>query len=934
MANPLQKLATVGQSFWLDNLSRPMITSGELQALIREDGLRGITSNPSIFEKALANTADYDPEIRVLANQGRTAEQIFERLAIEDIREAAQILRPVFKATEGGDGYVSLELPPYLARDTECSIREAKRLFEEIGRPNVMIKVPGTPEGIPAVRQLIAAGVNVNITLLFSLGGYAQVIEAYLSGLEDRLAKGLPLAGIASVASFFVSRVDSEADKRIEAALVGAEGERKGQLESLLGKVAIANAKLAYELFREQFSGARWQRLAGAGARLQRPLWASTSTKNPKYSDILYIEELIGPDTVNTMPPATAEAFRDHGTVAVRVDQHLDEAHRTLETLGAVGISYDEIVEKLQQEGVDSFAKSFQTLIAGIEEKRTRFLGGRTRGMYQDQIDATRRQLRGQQVVRRLWAKDGSLWSADSAVQASIRNRLGWLDTPKSMLQEVERLSRLGAEVRAEGIESAVLLGMGGSSLAPEVFQHTFGNQLGAPMLTVLDTTNPDAIAHLAAQLDLERTIFIVSSKSGTTIETSTLYRLFHQRLTETGSEHPGRHFVAVTDPGTALEQLGREAGFRDVFVNPPDIGGRYSALSFFGLVPAAIIGLDVRRLLERAVAMAEQCAQESDDNPGLQLGAAIGGLAQAGRDKLTFVTDPALGSLQDWLEQLIAESTGKDRTGIVPVAHEPHGAPDCYSSDRTFVGIDLAQQPHVETDAMLAGLETAQHPVIRLWLRDEWDIGAEFVRWEVATALAGVVLGINPFDEPNVQESKDNTSALLKTFAQEGRLPEPAAAVTEGPVSVAGVDAGSLHEALECFLARVHMGDYLALMAFAERTPEVQARLQEMRRLLRDRLKVATTLGYGPRFLHSIGQLYKGGPAEGAFIQVVIEPQGDIAIPGEAYCFDTLFQAQALGDFQALEQRGRPLLRLRLTGDPVPGLDRVLQSLVSAALR
>ncbi|HEU5422845.1 MAG TPA: bifunctional transaldolase/phosoglucose isomerase, partial [Nitrolancea sp.] len=897
MANPLQKLATVGQSFWLDNLSRPLITSGELQRLIRDDGLRGITSNPTIFEKALADSDDYDPEIRGLAIQGLNAEQIFEQLAMQDIREAAQLLRPVFKATEGGDGFVSLELPPYLAGNTETSIREAKRLFLEIGRPNVMIKVPGTPQGIPAIRQLIADGININITLLFSLARYQEVIEAYLAGLEARQAQGLPIDSIASVASFFVSRVDTEVDKRIDA-LLGETGDddKRKKLEWLKGRVAVANAKLAYQLFQQRFSqqDARWRRLKEAGARLQRPLWASTSTKNPAYSDIKYVEALIGPDTIDTMPPATAADFRDHGVVEVNVTKDMAEQSRVLETLAETGISYDDVVETLQDQGVAAFGKSFESLLAGIEEKRKRFAGGQARGIFSDQIQATARRLERERAVERLWQKDASLWSNDPQVQQKIKDRLGWLEVPQTMLGEVGRLNKLAEDVRQAGFESAVLLGMGGSSLAPEVFQHTFGNQMGAPVLTVLDTTNPDAIQRLAGQLDLARSLFIVSSKSGTTVETSTLYRYFRQQLEQQVGADAGKHFIAVTDPGTPLEKLAKDDGFRDVFVNPPDIGGRYSALSFFGLVPAAVIGLDIQHLLDRACHMAENTKTSSPQNPALQLGAALGGLAQIGRDKLTFLSDPALASLQDWLEQLIAESTGKDGNGIVPVAHEPHGAPDDYGSDRHFVGIDLAPQPHVDTDAMLAGLETAQQPVTRLWLRDEWDVGAEFFRWEVATALAGAVLGINPFDEPNVQESKDNTNRLLQTYQQEHALPEPPAGGPDGTVAMVGNEPSSVAELVTRFLGKVRSGDYLALMAFCERSPEVEARLQEMRRLLRTQLGVATTLGYGPRFLHSTGQLYKGGPPQGDFLQIVVEPAEDLNIPGEPYSFGTLFGAQS----------------------------------------
>ncbi|HVX29361.1 MAG TPA: bifunctional transaldolase/phosoglucose isomerase [Nitrolancea sp.] len=940
MANRLQQLASFGQSFWLDNLSREIINSGELERLIQEDGLRGITSNPTIFEKAMSSGDQYDAQIKRLAEQGATKEEIFEDLAFADIRRAADLLRIVYKSTDGEDGYVSIELPPYLASDTVRSVHEAKRFFTTIGRPNVFIKVPGTPAGVPAVEELIAEGINVNITLMFSIQNYLDVVEAYMRGLERRVEQGLPIDSVASVASFFVSRVDTEVDKRIDAMLANAPDDSvRERLLAIKGKTAIANAKIVYEHFTRLFSEPRFLKLKEKGARLQRPLWASTSTKNPEYSDVLYINELIGPNTVNTMTEASINAFRDHGTLKRTVDENVEEAHRIIDELANLGISYDEVTELLQVQGVAAFAKSFESLLEEIEKKRVQFAGSGTGGsspggLYGDEVEDAVERLIEHKTASRLWARDTTLWSHDTDVQQKIANRLGWLDSPTVMEKEVARLEALANDVREAGYTKAVLLGMGGSSLAPEVFQRILGNQDGSPELIVLDSTDPATIQRVSDSLEQDKPLFIVSSKSGTTVETTTLYRFFHDQVAKRASEKPGRHFIAITDPGTPLEALAREQGFRYCFLNAPDIGGRYSALSFFGLVPAAIIGLDVRKLLERAQSMIERTQRDSDDNPGLTLGATLSLLAQLGRDKLTFVPDPALAPLADWLEQLIAESTGKDGTGIVPIANEPQFAPGDYSWDRQFVSFDLAPQPYAKTDALLSGLLEVGHPVVRIRLQDEWDIAAEFLRWEFATAVAGSELGINPFDEPNVQESKDNTNRLLATFEKEGSLPKQAPSASEGNLAAFGVKAASVREAVETFLDDIRLGNYLAIMAFCDRNHETEVRLNEIRRILGDRLKVATTLGYGPRFLHSIGQLYKGGPAEGAFLQIVVEPGIDLSIPGETYTFGTLFAAQSLGDFEALEKRRRPVLRLEISGDPVEGLDQVLESLVTAALR
>ncbi len=942
MANPLRELAEFDQSFWLDYLSRPLITSGELAGLIQNDGLRGMTSNPTIFEKALSTSADYDMEIRRLMAAAESNESIFEDLAIHDVQMACDLLRPVYDGNQGQDGFVSLELPPSLAYQTEESITQARRLFAKIGRPNAMIKVPGTPEGIPAIEELIAEGVNVNITLLFSIDSYEKVAEAYIRGLERRVAQGKPIDRIASVASFFVSRVDTQVDHCIEEMLVQTtDPERRKRLESLRGQTAIANAKIAYQRCKQIFlEGERFQKLATQfGARIQRPLWASTSTKNPAYSDVKYIEALIGPHTIETMAPASVAAFRDHGVVRATLEQNVDDAYRTLKLLAEVGISYDEVTRTLQKDGVELFAHSFDNILAGIETKRVNMTGPSEGSMvspspFDLEVRSSVERLAAGNFIERLWQRDPGLWTTDPAAQKAIDNRLGWMTIYQTMLDRVKEFDDLAADIKSGDFATVVLLGMGGSSLAPEVFQRIFGNQIGFPELVVVDTTDPDAILTIQQSIDLDRSLFIVSTKSGTTVETLSLFRNFYALMTDRRGAEAGKRFIAITDPGTALETIAKNSGFRYVFLNPADIGGRYSALSYFGLVPAAVIGLDIRRLLELVFPMEHRSRESSPDNPALQLGVALGLLIQAGMDKATFVLDPAIASLADWLEQLLAESTGKQGTGLVPIVHEPAGAPGSYGADRFFVGIDLIPQPNAETDAFLAGVETVGHPTIRLRLASEWELGAEFFRWEMATAIAGAVLGINPFDEPNVTESKDNTTRLLKEYQEEHRLPSLPVAATKDGVVAYGVGADSISEALERFLTEITSGEYLAIMAFMERDLEVQRRLQEMRGLLRDRLRVATTLGYGPRFLHSIGQLYKGGPPTGAFLQILADPRQDVPIPGQEYSFGTLFRAQALGDYQALATRGRPLLRLTLTGDPVSGLDRVLEALIVAATR
>src|SRR6476469_5454698 len=698
----MQALLDLGQSVWLDYLRRGMF-SGELQGLI-DDGLRGMTSNPTIFEHAIGGSSDYDDELLALATSPAGDREVFERIAVEDVRQAADLFRPVYDASAGADGFVSLEVSASLARDTDGTIAEARRLWAAVGRPNVMIKVPGTREGWPAIERLLTEGINVNITLLFSLEHYRQVAEAYLRALEARTRAGQPVDRLASVASFFVSRVDTEADRRIEA--------KGGVLLDLRGKVAIANAQLAYAWFRELLTGARWKRLAEAGAWPQRLLWASTGTKNPAYYDVLYVDSLIGPDTINTMPPATLRLFEDHGTIRTTLSDDTGAARDVMKRLAAGGVDLDDITRVLEDDGIDKFVKSYDGLIGVIASKRkalaakapprhSAVIGSVDLAVARrlDAIDAAH-------LPRRIWERDPTVWK-DDADTPEIRDRLGWLTVGKAMAQQAKMLAAFADEVRAD-LSRVVLCGMGGSSLAPEVLWRTFGAAPGFPTLHVLDSTDPRAVRQ-AEQGDLAKTLFIISSKSGTTQESDSFFRYFWERTGGRGSQ-----FVAITDPGTALERLATERGFRRSFLNPPDIGGRYSALSYFGLVPAVLIGIDVGRLLHRAHRMAEACAPSVPelDSPGAWLGAILGEAALAGRDKATFVLSPRIASFGLWVEQLIAESTGKERKGILPVADEPLGAPEVYGADRVFVSMRLAGEDDPAVAARLAALGQAGHPV------------------------------------------------------------------------------------------------------------------------------------------------------------------------------------------------------------------------------
>jgi transaldolase/glucose-6-phosphate isomerase len=938
----------LGQSIWYDNIRRAMLVSGDLQKKIDEDDLRGVTSNPTIFEKAITGSTDYDEQMRSLITAGKSVKEIYEALVIDDIGRAADILKPVYDKTDGVDGYISLEVNPRLAYDTAGTIEEADRLFKTLGRRNVMIKIPAAQEGLPAIEEAIYRGINVNVTMIFSTENYEQVAEAFIKGLEKRAAEGKTVDHIASVASFFVSRVDSMIDTDLDFRARHSSGEEKAAFENLCGKAALANAKLAYARFKEIFYGERFAVLKAKGAQVQRQLWASTGTKNPHYSDVLYLDNMIGPDTVNTVPPATYTAFRDHGKAGLTLEQGLDECRAVISKLAAIGIDLKEVTAKLQSDGLSSFVGSFDTLVESIESKRDALVSGihqrltASLGKYGNAVSAAIKEADKGDVMRRIWRKDAALWKDDSAHQKIIRAALGWLTVPDMMIGVEEDLIAFSDRTRGlRQFKHVMLCGMGGSSLCPEVFRQTFGHQEGYPELLVLDSTDPDAFCDIADQIDITKCLFIISSKSGTTTEPLVFYKYWYDQVGKR-KENPGECFVAVTDPGTLMEQMATEDKFRRIFLNPADIGGRYSALSYFGMVPAALMGLDIKKLLDRAERIVHSCASvvPAADNPGARLGAIMGECAKAGRDKLTIVAAEKISSLGLWVEQLLAESSGKEGKGIIPVAGEALGSPSVYGDDRLFVSISVGKLDS-ETEVKLKALEAAGHPVVYRTLTDLYDLGEEFFLWEIATAFAGWRLGINPFDQPNVQESKDATKELLEKFAAEGKLNEQPVLVTDGTLTVhadettiAALPSSSVLEALRGHLARAGAGDYIALLNYIEETPENESLIQQMRTHLRDTTRCATTTGYGPRFLHSTGQLHKGGPATGVFIQVTAPDRTDLPIPNQPYTFSILKQAQALGDFRSLSSRGRRAIRVDLGADTTAGLRRLADLIAEAVSR
>jgi transaldolase / glucose-6-phosphate isomerase len=947
MTNPLKTLNEYGQSVWLDFVSRELLRTGALTRMIAEDGLRGVTSNPSIFEKAIGHGDDYDELIAAAQKNGDLDPgALFEELAVRDIQEGADALRPVYHQTQGRDGFISLEVSPYLAMKTHETIEEARRLWREVGRENLLVKVPGTKAGLPAIRTLIGEGINVNVTLLFSQEVYAEVADAYICGLEAFAKKGGDPHKVASVASFFVSRIDTLVDEALDQRIAAtSDPAQKARLETLKGKVAIANAKLAYQLYNKIYDDERWQRLAQKGAQSQRLLWASTGTKNKAYSDVLYVDELIGADTVNTMPPATMDAYRDHGRPRPSLEEDIESAKAVMAALPAAGISIEAVTAKLVEDGVRLFADAADQLYAAVQKKRRAVLGPKLNAISHKvpaplakEVQDTLEDWRREGKVRRLWAGDASLWTETDEAQWT-----GWLGVVDQQLKAVAQLQDFADDVKGAGFRDVLLLGMGGSSLGPEVFANTFQPKPGFPALHVLDSTDPAQIRHFESLIDPAHTLFMVSSKSGSTLEPNIFKQYFVERAKQAvGDQEAAKRFVAITDPGSSLEKMARNEGFRAIFHGLASIGGRYSVLSNFGMVPAAAIGVDPRAFLESAAEMARSCAPSAPpvENPGVILGAILGVCQRHGRDKATIIASKGIADFGAWLEQLLAESTGKLGKGVVPVDSEPLGAPSVYGNDRVFAYLRLAADADSEQERAVAALEAAGHPVVRIVVSDPMQLGQEFFRWEMATAVAGSIIGINPFDQPDVEASKLKTRELTEAYEKTGALPEERPFFAAGgfelfadPRNEAALkpQTTSLTAALKVHFGRIGSGDYAALLAYIERSPTHIETLQRWRRMIRDRTKAATCLGFGPRFLHSTGQAYKGGPNSGVFLQITCEDAEDLAVPGQKYTFGVVKAAQARGDFEVLAERGRRALRIHITGGLDAGLDALGRAIEQA---
>ncbi len=908
--NKSMELFSKGQSIWYDNIQRSLLDSGTMAKWISEGKIYGVTSNPTIFNNAISKSSDYDQAIQPMAWAGLSSEKIFDELTIEDIRATTDLFLNLYHQTKGKDGFVSIEVNPLVAKDTKETIREAKRLWAAIDHPNLMVKIPATLEGLPAITETIACGINVNVTLIFSLDRYKAVMDAYMTGLEMRLSKRLPIEHIASVASFFVSRVDTKVDLMLTE--LGIRDQNPDKFGHLMGKAAIANAKLAYQLYLEFVNSKRFQALATTGVVHQRPLWASTSTKNPAYRDVIYVEELIGKNTVDTVPPQTLTALLDHLNTTERITSGVDDAKKLISDLESVGISMSKVTAMLEVDGVTSFSDAYQTCIKSIETRVAGF--NKEPGPLLSETRARVGQLKDTKVVERLFRQDASLWTDDPVMQMDIVKRLGWLQLPHSSQRLIQDIKDFQETISQDGYDTVVLLGMGGSSLAPEMYARVFG-KLNGTNLFVLDSTDPGQVRAISRKVNCKKTLFIVSSKSGGTAEVNAFLDYFWAKCKRSCVTDIGKHFAAITDPGTSLETTAKSRSFRKIFLADPTVGGRYSALTIFGLLPAGLIGVDLEMLLKSANKMLSGTKPliDAERNPGLVLGALIGQAVLSKRDKLTVVCDKDYESFGDWLEQLVAESSGKSGRGILPVVGEKLQSVRFYQQDRLFVYL----RNDGKFDKTFAKIKNAGFPVLTFPISEPYELGGEFFRWETAIAVACSIIRVNAFDQPDVQDNKTRTINKVNTFIETGSFAESDPIWTDGDRKVfasSGVKVTSkmtLNQIVKHFLAASQTGDYIAINAYLPYHKIIKKHISMLREYLMKETRMAVTAGFGPRFLHSTGQIHKGGANTGLFIQITADPEKDLKYNN--LTFGTLERAQALGDFESLTSRGRRIIRIQI---------------------
>ena len=904
--DPIQSVHSLGQSLWLDIIRRDSLDSGELADRVAAGELRGATSNLTILESAILSSDSYSVDLRRLAQAGWTAEKIFNQLAVDDIRAAADAFLPLFEQTNGGDGFVSIDVNPEFADDTNRTIEEARRLWDAVNRPNAMIKIPATLAGLPAIESSIRAGINVNATLIFSLGRYIEVMEAYMIGLEGRLEAGGSLDYVTSVASFFVSPIDIALDEQLREVFqrCEAEGERAS---SLLGKVAIANSKLAYAQFVATFQGERFQKLATRGARVQRPLWASTSMKNPEYPDTYYVDNLIGPDTVNALSEASLKAFKDHGTPELTLPENISTARSQLQALDDLGISLDAAAEQLEVQGVSESAISYRSILGTIEEKA---------GAFQKEIAALEPKMREtlaevelDDVGKRLWQQDVTLWVERDREKARVRRWLGWLSEPARASTETAELTRF-AEALDPAITTFVLIGSGGGTITAEMLARILAPPNGIDLHTI-STANPDDIRTIKRKIAPEATFYLlVDSSSGDGIEEHLLSTFWEQALRKL-EEQTGDHFVVITKDGSKLHHWAVEKGIQKIIEADKQDDFWLSPFNWTSLLPAAQAGADIQSFVQGGVGMTRACGPLVDvaQNPGLFLSSVLAAAFRSGRDKVTLFADPPLEPILKWIEGLLAAGRGKEESGFIPIWDEPLGSGNVYGDDRLFVYLRSSGA----LDRRLAGWIRADIPVLVLETSTNPEaIGEMLVQWQIGAAIAQHLLSVNPTDLDARHRTRAELQHILHRLERKGALPQ-ADPLWQGDgvqLRAASRDlqftGSGLSEVVDFILSESQEAGGLGLRLYTPMSITLQGKVKRLRHTLRDQLGLFSLASPAGCDLCS-----DRGLKDMVYLILMVKPRKDEAIPGKNYTFGQLFEGQALSDLAAMKGYGSPVLYL-----------------------
>lgn len=905
LKNNCIRLLEAGQSIWLDNIRRGLIKNGKLAKDINRGLIRGITSNPSIIRKAITKSRDYDNALTAMALADVDPEDIFFQLMVEDIRNAADLFRELYIQSQGNDGFVSLEVSPLYAHDPEKTAGQAKYLWKAVNRPNLMIKIPVTDESIPVITELTASGINLNLTLIFSSERYEQAALAYISGLQQRIDKGETIDKIRSVASVFMSRIDTKIDPLL--------AERGVSSRNLQGKAAIRNAQKIFNRSIEIFESEQFNLIREHGGNAQRILWASTSTKNPLYKPTLYVDELVGKNTINAVTPITLDSLLKSCNTKPTLPVSNDEINDYFTSLRNEGVDIYEIYSQLESEGIETFSNDYQETISSIKSRCETIRSGT--GNLQNSIEEAFRTIESDSVMRRIFSKDPTVWTFETQVFPKIRNRLGWLDTYKNTETSIPDYIALRNELKKEGINKILLIGCGTLSLPTETIKNVFSKESDME-LEVINSIDPIQIIETQKNIDPKTTLFIVSSKSGADEETCALCSFFYTEAQKDLAEKTGHNFIAVTDAGSNLEKTAKELQFRKVFFSDPAVGESYSALTPFGILPATLAGLDGPRINSKIHEIMQCCSPSVPvyRNEGVSLGTFIAAGAALGKNKLTIISDRLFVSLESWIKKLITGSSVNNQE-IIPVISEPELEDKSYSSDRIFVYLNVNNSQNER----MAMIRSQGHPVFEISIDNGYDLFAEFYRWELAISVAFSIMKVNPFALSDQHDNKTRIKTKIDEFQDTGSFSEMPVIWSDEHTEIWAKDelnvseCTNYNEIITRFIETFAENNYfISINAYLPENAETKNWMQQLRNSILHSTNCATTLDFGTCLLPSGSPDQTACKGEGLFIQIIADHKKVLNIPGKNISFNLLERAQSLADFERLVENGQKVIRIR----------------------